>query len=119
MKITWKITYIWNIQEIWAKKYPKRVITIEEIEWDYQNSINLDAFWNHHDIIAGNNCKIWDVITAHFNSRCNEYKGRYYNTLSIYKLEKETSEVTNDERFNVDEMPFKTYLNHNAPMQQM
>jgi len=35
--------------------------------------------------------KVGDTVTVEFNVNCNEYQGKYYTTLSAWKISKDTS----------------------------
>ncbi len=41
--------------------------------------------------------KVGDTVTVEFNVNCNEYNGKYYTTLSAWKISKEANAVTVNE----------------------
>ena len=97
MKLTWKITNILEKEEIGDAKKVKQTFILEETGKEYPNSLAIDVWGDKTMQLAA--YKVWDSLTAELNSRSREYKGRYFNSISAWKLDKVTEETT-------EEMPF-------------
>lgn len=66
-----------------GKSWVKRDFVIEETEGTYPNSVVVTNFNNKVEIKEGDNG------VFHINSRVNEYNGKFYNSLNLWKMEVE------------------------------
>ena len=91
MEFTWKITQILELESIGENWTPKQSIVVEEItERDYPASIVVDFWRDNTETISS--FDVGDEVKVHLNSRAREYNGRWYNSISGWKVEKVSSE---------------------------
>lgn len=90
MKFTGKITKILPIQrgtgKTSGKEWQKVEFVIEENAEQYPDSLCIAAFNDKVEELVGIN--VGDLVDVEYNGRCNEYNGRVYNSLNLYKIEK-------------------------------
>ncbi len=96
MQYTGKVTYLWPIEHIGENKTPKITFVLEEItDRKYPWSIAIDIRGDKTSLIDG--IHEGDEITAHLNSKSREYNGRYYNSISARRIEKDPAGWNPDE----------------------
>lgn len=78
-----------------GEDFEKKVITLEEVEGKYPNSISLDLIWDVLQYI--NDVKVWDVVNVKINSRSVEYNGKRFNNLRAWSLQKEKGVVESND----------------------
>lgn len=105
MKTTGNITVITEVQEGTSEKgdWAKRTIVVKENVGDYPNEIVLSLFKNgeHVDYVKDKfNLKEGDLVDVEYNTRANEYKGKWYGDNSIWKITKVEGED------NSQDLPF-------------
>jgi hypothetical protein len=88
MEFTGRIINITPIEKIGDKQTPKFTMVIEQLtDNKYPSSISVDVrgekTQRHKEYQEDN------VVTVSLNSKAREYKGRRYNSLSAWKIEKE------------------------------
>ena len=82
----------------------KQTIVLEEnTDREYKGSIAVDFFRDKINLLADVNTG--DLITVHLKARANESKnqpGRWFNSITCWRIEKSSSEGTN----GWDDLPF-------------
>ncbi len=105
MDFTGKITFIGTEEKVWQNETPKLTFVVEEEGKEYPSSVAVDLRKEKIDEIK--NFKIWDSIKISMNFRAREYNGRYFNSISAWRLQKTdwtaTSSASTEEN---DELPF-------------
>lgn len=90
MNFTGKITKMLPIQrgtsKASGKEWQKVEFVIEENVEQYPDSLCIAAFNDKVEELVGIN--VGDIVNVEYNGRCNEYNGRVYNSLNLYKIEK-------------------------------
>lgn len=93
----WLVTYIWETQEVWDNKLEKRMFVVEEdSDKEYKGSISFDLYKDKTALI--DNIKLWDKARVRFNVKSREYNGKYYNSITAWRINK-----IEEER---DDLPF-------------
>lgn len=100
MQITGKVTHVTPKVVVGTKQTEKQSIRIEETEWQYPNSLMLDAFGKK--IAEISNLKLGDEVTAEFNGRTSTHNEKTYNNLSVYRITKTWS----FEKLDESNLPF-------------
>ena len=85
MKITGVIKAITEKTIVWQKQMEKLSIVIEEVEWKYPNSLIIDVLGEK---VWELKAKVWEQVTAEYNAQANEYNGKRYNGLRLWKIQK-------------------------------
>jgi len=100
------ITAIGKEEEVWQNNLKKLTFVIEEnSDKEYKNSFAVDLFWDKVELIKS--YKVWDVVKLGMNFRAKEYKDRWFNSISAWKIDalnwwqKASVEKTDD-----DDLPF-------------
>ena len=95
MKFTGKITKILPIQrgtgKTSGKEWQKVEFVIEENAEQYPDSLCIAAFNDKVEELVDIN--VGDLVDVEYNGRCNEYNGRVYNSLNLYKIVKIEQQV--------------------------
>jgi hypothetical protein len=83
LEFTGKITHISAVEhgEKNGKGWSKQFIVIED-DAKFANSVKLD-FFNKEEVQN----KAGQIVKAVFNAKVNEYNGKYYQSLSGWKIE--------------------------------
>lgn len=104
MEFNGKVTQILEKEEIGKNKTPKQAIVIEEItDREYPWSIVVDFWRDNTETIEA--MSVGDEVTVYLNSRAREYNGRWYNSISGWRIETVVASVDKD--WDVDEdLPF-------------
>lgn len=108
MEFTGKIIYKGNRETIGQNGMEKLSLVLEEVnDKDYKASLMIEFFKDKIEMAEALNSG--DTIKAYVNSRAREYNGRWYNSISCWKVEpisqgggKSTDESYNDN----DDLPF-------------
>ena len=108
MKFTGRIEFISPIQLVGEKQHEKQYFIISDEAGDYPNSLLIEGFNKKEEI---NKLKVGKIVEVDYNAFVNEYKGKHYCSLSLYKVKvDEISSVTHDPFQNGnsgdDELPF-------------
>lgn len=86
MDFTGKIIYKGDKETIGQNGFEKMSIVLEEItDKDYKSSLMIEFFKEKIELAAG--LKMGDTIKAYINPRAKEYNGRWYNSVSCWKLD--------------------------------
>ena len=101
MKITGVIKAITEKTIVWQKQMEKVSIVIEEVEWKYPNSIIIDVLGDN--VPEVNTYKVWEQVSVEYNAKANEYNGKRYNGLRLWKIEKAGIDVVED---SSSDLPF-------------
>ena len=103
MQYQWTVKHIWPLEHVWANKLPKRTLVLEEItDKERKWWIVLDFFKEKTELL--DTIQVWDQVTCSINTKANEYKGKRYNSITCWKLEKNNT-TTNTAATETDE-PF-------------
>lgn len=99
MKVKGTITAVSNVQEGESAKgaWAKRTVVVKDNAEPYPNEFVFSLFKSgeHIDYAKDKfNYLLGDSVEVEYNSRANEYKGKWYGDLSIWKIEK-TGEANN------------------------
>ena len=108
MKFTGKIEFISPIQLVGEKQNEKQYFIISDEAGDYPNRLLIEGFNKTNEM---NKLKVGQIADVDYNAKVNEYKGKHYCSLSLYKVKvDEINSVTHDNfRFGnsgSDEIPF-------------
>lgn len=86
MDFTGKIIYKGNRESIGQNGFEKLSLVLEEIsDKDYKSSLMIEFFKEKIDLAEG--LKMGDTIKAYLNPRAKEYNGRWYNSVSCWKID--------------------------------
>jgi len=99
MKVTGTITAVSNVQEGESAKgaWAKRTVVVKDNAEPYPNEFVFSLFKSgeHIDYAKDKfNYLVGDKVEVEYNSRANEYQGKWYGDLSIWKIVKLGSEIT-------------------------
>ena len=108
MKFTGRIEFISPIQLVGEKQNEKQYFIISDESGDYPNRLLIEGFNKKEEI---NKLKVGKIVEVDYNAFVNEYKGKHYCRLSLYKVKvDEKNSVTNDNFQNGnsedDDIPF-------------
>ena len=112
MEIKGKIKFVSEPQEGETEKgkWAKRTIVIVEDVAEHPNEIVLSLFKNGENVQYATDkftYAIGDMVKVEYNTRANEYKGKWYGDNSIWRIEKaegNTEQVVAQEQ--TDDLPF-------------
>ena len=85
MKITGVIKAITEKTIVWQKQMEKVTIIIEELEGKYPNSLAIDVLGEK---VWELKAKVWEQVSVEYNAKANDYNGKRYNGLRLWKIEK-------------------------------
>ena len=106
LKITGTIEKFLDVQKGTTKEgkeWQKREFIVKTSD-EYNNLFCFDVFGLEQveNLTKFNN--VGDVVEVQFNVKCNEWKGKYYTSLSSWRIEK--LEVVQQEAKSDDDLPF-------------
>ncbi|NOZ44475.1 MAG: DUF3127 domain-containing protein [bacterium] len=82
------ITTIGKEEEVGSKGLKKLTFVVEEnSDKEYKSSMAVDLFNDKIELIK--EYKVGDVIKASLNFRAREYNGRWFNSISAWRIEKD------------------------------
>tara|TARA_R100000781_G_C4040172_1_gene113693 strand:- start:403 stop:720 length:318 start_codon:yes stop_codon:yes gene_type:complete len=90
-------------EEIKTKKgdiFKKMLVTLEETDTGFHNVHQFELFGETSIDLIGDKIKEDRIVKIDFYIKTNEWKDRYFNTLSIKDVDLE------EEIYSVDDMPF-------------
>lgn len=107
MQYEGKIVKILPLETIGQNNTEKRTVILEENrESEYKGGLAFDLWWDKLSMLEGYN--EGDIVTVSLNARVREYNGKRYNSISAWKIEKNTPQ--NGEEFvppaTHDDLPF-------------
>jgi len=76
-----------------GKEWTKQQISVEEINTEHPNSLVFEALNKPLEGLA-----VGIIVDVEYNAKVNEYNGKLYNSLLIYKIEKVKAPKTSVER---------------------
>jgi len=80
------ITQLGKAEEIWDKGFKKLSFVVEEIsEREYKSSMSVELFNDKIDLIW--DYKVGDSVKLSLNFRAREYNGRWFNSISAWRIE--------------------------------
>jgi len=86
MQYEGKIIKILPVEKVGKNQTEKRTVILEENrDSEYKGGIAFDLWGEKMSMIEGHN--EWETITAHLNARAREYNGKWYNSISAWKIE--------------------------------
>ena len=91
MNFTGKIEFISPIQLVGEKQHKKQYFIISDEKGEYPNKLKIEAF-NKLEEMEG--LKIGAVVGVLYNATVKEYNGTHYESLSLYKIIKASTEFT-------------------------
>lgn len=98
MKFEWIIKTIWEEEVVGKNSIPKLTFIVEEVsEKEWKASIAVNLFKDKIDIIK--KFSVGDNVIVHLNSKCNEYNGKFYNSITGWKIEGKYSSPDETLRF--------------------
>lgn len=89
MKLKGKIQRLLPMQQGTSQKgnqWQKVEFIVEEANATYPDILCISAMNDHVQELLGFNAG--DLVEVDFSCRCNEYNGRVYNSLTLFKIEK-------------------------------
>ena len=92
-----------------GKEWQKQLFTVQT-DAQYNNLYCFEVFGDEKVQNLTKYQKENDVVTVEFNVNTNEYKGKYYTTLSAWKISK-----VNANNVNVNQPAFQPAENLNTP----
>ena len=84
-----------------GKNWEKQTIVIEE-QGEHPASVVIEAF-NKPDEVA--KCKVGNEVKAHLNLRANEYQGKWYQKVDLWRVEIITMHPAHTEPVQQDQRP--------------
>ena len=108
MKFTGKIEFISPIQLVGEKQHEKQYFIISDEAGDYPNRLLIEGFNKKEEI---NKLKVGQIVEVDYNAKVNEYKGKHYCSLSLYKVKVDEKNSATPDPFQNgnsgdDELPF-------------
>ena len=102
------ITNLLKEELVGANQLRKRSVVVEEItDRDYKGSIVVDFYKEKCDVL--NNFKVGDTVKVWLNFRANEYNWKWYNSVSWWSINAESSSTPNatpPKNSYEDDLPF-------------
>lgn len=78
---------------------------IEENEnKDYKSSLAIDLIKDRVDL--ADDMKVGDVVQVSVNFRANEYKGKYYNSITAWRIDTTGAGSSANTTADEDDLPF-------------
>lgn len=100
MKLKGKIQRILPMQSGTSKagnEWQKVEFIVEETGTEHPDIICISAMNDHVQELLGLNAG--DEVAVSFSCRCNEYNGRVYNSLNLFKIEKQVAPLPQQQPF--------------------
>ena len=105
MQYEGKIVQILPIEKVGQNQTEKRTVILEENrESEYKGGIAFDLWGEKMTIIDGHNVN--DIVTVSLNSRVREYNGKWYNSISAWKIEGNGGAEEGFAPAETDDLPF-------------
>ena len=81
------VTILGEEEKIGQNEIPKKTFVLEEdTDREYKGSMAVDVFNDKISLLDG--VAIWDKVKVWLNFRSREYNGRYFNSISAWRLDK-------------------------------
>lgn len=108
MDFKWKIKFIWSTIQVGKNNTDQRSFVVEEVGKEYPSSIAIDM--RKEKCMELNSYEVGDEVELSLNSTAREYNGKYFNSISAWKI-KNLSKVKQDkkemkEAEEKDDLPF-------------
>lgn len=84
--ISGTITFIGEVEEVGAKKHKKQIVAIDT-GGQYPQVIGVEFFGKNQPLVDNLDLQVGDVVRAHCNVNGREFKGRYFTSMSAWKVE--------------------------------
>lgn len=108
MEFTGKIIYKGNREAIGQNGMEKLSLVLEEVtDKEYKASLMIEFFKDKIEMAEALNAG--DTIKAYVNSRAREYNGRWYNSISCWKVDPISQgggQAADDSYNDNDDLPF-------------
>lgn len=102
-RIEGKIVHIGQEEQVGKNNLRKRSFVVEEAgDKEYKSSLAIDLLKDRVEMLDGYN--VGDVVKVSVNFRANEYNGKYFNSISAWRIEK--SDGTSAAPEADDDLPF-------------
>ncbi len=86
MQFEGKITHILDVETIGENATPKQTVVLEEVtDREYPASITVDFRRDKVELLA--NISVGDVVKLWLNTRAREYNGKWYNSVSAWRMD--------------------------------
>ncbi len=103
-RIEGKIIYIGEEQEVGKNNLRKKTFVVEEnSDKEYKSSLSIDLIKDRVDMV--NEFAVGDVVLVSVNFRANEYNGKYYNSITAWRIDKSDGSVSGNNDAD-DDLPF-------------
>ena len=83
MKFTGRIEFISPVQLVGEKRHEKQYFIISDEKGEYPNRLLIEGFNKKEEFVK---LKLGNIVEIDYNAKVNEYKGRHYCSLSLYKV---------------------------------
>lgn len=104
MQFTWKIVFIGDVETVGANNSPKQTIVLEESnDKEYKSSVAVDLRSDKTSLLQS--YSLGDFVTVSLNPKAREYNGKYYNSISCWKIEW-SSQSSGKVSDSDDDLPF-------------
>ena len=85
MEYTGTITFIGEVETVGKDDLPKQTIVIQEVtDRDHPWSVTFDLWKDKIELVKG--LSLGDEVTVWLNVKAREYNGRWFNSVSAWKL---------------------------------
>lgn len=84
--ISGTITFIGEVEEVGAKKHKKQIVAIDT-GGQYPQVIGVEFFGKNQPLVDNLDLRVGDSVRAHCNVNGREFKGRYFTSMSAWKVE--------------------------------
>ncbi len=103
MEFEGKISHILEVETIGENATPKQTVVLEEVtDREYPASLTVDFRRDKVELLA--NVSVGDVIKVWLNTRAREYNGRWYNSISAWRMDIVSQASAGDAPATVDEV---------------
>ncbi len=82
-----QILAVETISTWWWDRQKQTIVLEENRESEYKWWVVVDFRWDKLSLIS--DLKVWDIVNVWLNSKAREYNGRWYNSITWWKIEKQ------------------------------
>lgn len=111
MQYEWKIINLLPIETIntaWGDRQKQTIVLEENKDSEYKGWIVVDMRGEKINLLK--NSKVGDTITIHINSKVREYNGKFYNSITGWKVDLWKKPVQGDPRAPEAQAPYEDEL---------
>ena len=103
MEFTGKVKHIWELKTLDNWKQAQDFIIEDDAQ--YPNTIICSQY--DKSISFFKNISVWDEVTVHINLKANEYNGKFYQRISVWRLSSTSAENKKAlQSIEIDDLPF-------------